>query len=89
MTENNRYTIDVEEETQENAVFFDKEFFVCFADDTDKLLELINAYNIKDNGLIIKINELEDEIQRLKAENKDLICKNDKLGIICAENGLI
>ena len=37
----NRFIIDVEETTQENAVF---EFgnFVCFADDTDSLVDKLN-----------------------------------------------
>lgn len=43
MTENNpnRFIIDVEETTQENAVF-ELGNFVCFADDTDSLVDRLN-----------------------------------------------
>lgn len=36
------FTIDVEENTQENAVFLDGKF-ICFEDDTDALLNIMNV----------------------------------------------
>ena len=41
MTGNNRFMIDVEPEFYENAVF-DLGNFVCFADDSDRLVEKLN-----------------------------------------------
>ena len=51
MTANKRFIIDVEETTQENALFENGKF-VCFEDDTDEYLK--------------KINELADENEQLK-----------------------
>ena len=47
------FTIDVEENTQENALFEDDKF-VCFEGDTDEYLK--------------KINEMSDEIEQLKQD---------------------
>ena len=52
-----RFTIDVEENTQENALFEDDKF-VCFEDDTDEYLK--------------KINEMSDENEELKSKNRGL-----------------
>ena len=56
MTEK-KFTIDVEETTQENALFEDDKF-VCFEGDTDEYLK--------------KINEMSDEIEQLKEQNQRL-----------------
>ena len=50
-----RFTIDVEENTQENALFEDDKF-VCFEDDTDEYLK--------------KINEMSDENEQLAKEKE-------------------
>jgi len=50
-----RFTIDVEENTQENALF-EEDKFVCFEDDTDEYLK--------------KINEMSDENEQLAKELK-------------------
>lgn len=52
-----RFTIDVEENTQENAVFLDDKF-ICFEDDYDKLLDCLNC--------------LYEEIVKFKKENNNL-----------------
>ena len=56
MTEKH-FTIDVEENTQENALFEDDKF-VCFEDDTDEYLK--------------KINEMSDENEQLKQQLSDI-----------------
>lgn len=56
-----RFTIDVEETTQENALF-ENDKFVCFEDDTDEYLK--------------KINEMSDENEQLKKENNILKASN-------------
>lgn len=56
MTEK-KFTIDVEETTQENALFEDDKF-VCFEGDTDEYLK--------------KINEMSNEIEQLKEQNQRL-----------------
>lgn len=61
MTENKRFTIDVEETTQENALF-ENDKFVCFEDDTDEYLK--------------KINEISDENEQLKHDVTVLIQAN-------------
>ena len=66
MTEK-RFTIDVEETTQENALFENGKF-VCFEDDTDEYLK--------------KINEMSDENEQLKIRNKGkqaFMDKQDKI----------
>lgn len=51
MRKSKRFIIDVEEEYQENAVFFGEEF-LCFEDDSE--------------SLVSKLNELKEENERLK-----------------------
>lgn len=77
MTENNqnRYIIDVEESTQENAVFLDDEF-ICFEDDSEKLVEMLNDYSIKDNILVKDINKKDEtikELNQLLQDNEDCV----------------
>ena len=59
------FYIDVDEATQENAVFINEEF-VCFEDDSEKLVEMLNAYLIKDNHIIQENRRLEEEIEQLR-----------------------
>lgn len=52
-----RFIIDVEDEFQENAVFFGDEF-ICFEDDSESLVE--------------KLNELSEENRKLKTQLKQV-----------------
>ena len=57
MRKSKRFIIDVEEEYQENAVFFGEEF-LCFEDDSE--------------SLVSKLNEQQTTIKQLEEENDDL-----------------
>lgn len=85
MTENKRFIIDVEETTQENALFENGKF-VCFEDDTDEYLKKINEMSDEneqlkqtietqnfnyDNAKSI-IHDSENQIRKLKKENEQL-----------------
>ena len=60
MTMNKRFTIDVEETTQENALF-ENDKFVCFEDDTDEYLKKINELADENEGLKQELFESEKE----------------------------
>lgn len=74
-----RFTIDVEENTQENAVFLDDKF-ICFEDDYDKLLEYLNClYEEKEkmqkdsystlNIMDYRITQLQVKMDKIRKDN--------------------
>lgn len=72
MTANKRFIIDVEETTQENALFENGKF-VCFEDDTDEYLK--------------KINELADGNERLKEQLQEFrVEKSNRINAFCVTN---
>ena len=71
-----RFTIDVEENTQENALFEDDKF-VCFEDDTDEYLKKINEM-LDENEQLAKEKERYkrlSEIRREEINNRILTIK--------------
>ena len=60
MTENKRFTIDVETENYENA-YFEDDKFLCYEDDYDAILN--------------RLNELAEENQQLKQQRVELFIR--------------
>ena len=64
MTENKRFTIDVETENYENA-YFEDDKFLCYEDDYDAILNRLNE-------LAEENKQLQNEIARLQLINNKL-----------------
>lgn len=68
MTE--RFEIDVEGTTQENALFKGDEF-ICYADDIETIIEKLNELNDENEHLIRKRGELETKNAILEGEHEN------------------
>ena len=81
MTVNKRFIIDVEETTQENALFENGKF-VCFEDDTDEYLEKINELADENEQLKHRIKKLQNDLNNYSEifnELNGLIDENEQL----------
>lgn len=68
----------------------DKRFHYVVDNDKDTIYDLDKKKVLDDMFKIEEeLNHLHEENQQLKEENMDLILNNDKLAVICAENGLV
>ena len=78
-----RFTIDVENYNYENAIFFDEKF-ICYEDDYDAILQLLNKQQQK-------IEELEEKLKqnkkKLKPDKKSqYILESTKSVVMMTEN---
>ena len=73
-----RFTIDVEETTQENALFENGKF-VCFEDDTDEYLKKINEMSDK----IVQLKQFQEQVASvIESKMGDNVCNDYKMEVL-------